>query len=368
MPLQQFLKTALHRGAVEIAAEVQSHRLVERERSFCGDPRRGPDLALGLGRRRNLAYRRTGEGIEFSCAHVVKPSTRVGVARGADLCLANGRGPRGTLRGAGNGQGTKDTMKPMYFGNSARRLFGVYEAPASSSRDAGVVLCYPGEHEYNMTHWAFRRLSAMLAREGLHVLRFDWSCTGDSAGETSAGSMEAWLTDVGTAVRELRDVAGITSISLVGMRLGAALAALACTPELRIRELVLWEPVVDGGSYLSDLASVHETRRLQLLHPRAAFERDEVLGFRVRPDLRSALEGIDLRKAQPASRRIDVAVSEDTAAYRELRDALGGAGRTVRYLHVPEQTAAQRAAQREAALLSTGMLAAITETLAPRRS
>lgn len=285
-----------------------------------------------------------------------------------DLYSRGGPSPSWYAARRAHGWGTKDTMKPMYFGNSARRLFGVYEAPAASSRDAGVVLCYPGEHEYNMTHWAFRRLSAMLAREGLHVLRFDWSCTGDSAGDTGQGSLHEWVADVGTAVRELRDIAGITAISLVGMRLGAALAAMACTPELRIRELVLWEPILDGQTYLRELAEVHETRRLQLLHPKAAFERDEVLGFRVRPDLRSALEAIDLRKAQPSSRRIDVAVSEDTEGFQKLRDALGGAGRTVRYLHVPEQTAAQRAAQREAALLSTGMLAAITETLAPRRS
>ena len=74
-------------------------------------------------------------------------------------------------------------MKPIFFGDSKRKLYGVYAPPTGASRRShAVLLCYPGLQEYGTSHWSFRRLSAMLAREGHHVLRFDYFGTGDSAG------------------------------------------------------------------------------------------------------------------------------------------------------------------------------------------
>ena len=76
-------------------------------------------------------------------------------------------------------------MKPLFFGEANRRLYGVYHPPAKPSRHA-VLLCYPGMQEYNAAHWMFRRLATSLSREGHHVLRFDYYGTGDSDGETDA--------------------------------------------------------------------------------------------------------------------------------------------------------------------------------------
>src|ERR1700690_929523 len=97
-------------------------------------------------------------------------------------------------------------MKPAYFGSSSPPRFGVHApSQAAKSRTTAVLLCYPGVQEYNMSHWAFRRLATMLAREGFHVLRFDWSGTGDSWGSAEDGTLEGWVDDVALAVQELRD-------------------------------------------------------------------------------------------------------------------------------------------------------------------
>jgi len=52
---------------------------------------------------------------------------------------------------------------------------------------------------------ALRTLAALLAREGFHVLRFDYYATGDSAGESSEGSLSEWRANIVTARDDLRE-------------------------------------------------------------------------------------------------------------------------------------------------------------------
>src|SRR6185503_18450344 len=121
-------------------------------------------------------------------------------------------------------------MQPFYFGTSEQQLFGVYHAAESgSSKRAGVVLCQPVGHEYLRAHRAFRNLAMALAGQGFHVLRFDYFATGDSAGDGEQLSVRQCLSDLATAIDELKDIAGVTKVSLVGLRLGATFAALAAS-------------------------------------------------------------------------------------------------------------------------------------------
>lgn len=149
-------------------------------------------------------------------------------------------------------------MNAFYFGASARPLFGVYlPANPARDRDAGVVLCYPHGWEYLRGHRAFRQLAVRLSEAGFHVLRFDYFGTGDSAGEPWEGTPDQWLEDAATAVDELRDTAGVRAVSLVGMRLGAVLAARLAASRRDIDRLVLWDPVIRGADHLGRLADAH---------------------------------------------------------------------------------------------------------------
>ena len=119
-------------------------------------------------------------------------------------------------------------MNPFYFGPSDRPLFGLFTRARESAPDAGaVLLCYPVGSEYMRAHRAFRQLNTLLNRAGFHVLRFDYSCTGDSAGEGVDARVSKWVDDVGWAIEELQDTAMVDRVSLVGLRWGATLAALA---------------------------------------------------------------------------------------------------------------------------------------------
>ena len=65
--------------------------------------------------------------------------------------------------------------------------------------------------------------------------------------------MEQWVEDVGTAIEELKETAGVKRVALVGLRLGGAVAAMAAERRTDIEGVVLWDPVVDGKAYVVEM-------------------------------------------------------------------------------------------------------------------
>ena len=189
-------------------------------------------------------------------------------------------------------------MIPRFFGTAGEALYGVYHPPtAPAARAAGVILCYPGPQEYRQAHWAYRRLATALAAGGLHVLRFDYYATGDSAGASEQGTLARWVADVGDAARELRDLAGVRRVALVGMRLGAAVAARARAAGLPVGDLVLWDPVVSGARYLDHLERVQARTLRARTWPQAdRVGPHELLGYPLAPAERAAVAGVDLAR------------------------------------------------------------------------
>jgi exosortase A-associated hydrolase 2 len=188
---------------------------------------------------------------------------------------------------------------PFFFGASDSPLFGYYTPPAVKARtDFGFVFCPPVGPEYFQSHRAMRLLATRLSELGFAVLRFDYRGCGDSAGLSEECRLEEWLADIAIAVKEIRR-RGVVRIGLVGLRLGAALALLGAEQLGGIEGLVLWDPVLDGRSYVDDLAAEQRTL-LQGMGAKTSFASDEhieVLGFTLRDDLRQDLASIDLKRA-----------------------------------------------------------------------
>jgi alpha/beta superfamily hydrolase len=255
-------------------------------------------------------------------------------------------------------------MKPLFFGEAERRLYGVYHPSAKSSRHA-VLLCYPGMQEYNAAHWVFRRLATTLAREGHHVLRFDYFGTGDSDGNSDAVTPESAVADLHVAARELRDLSRARELSLVGLRLGATCAALACAAGLAARRLLLWEPVILGTEYVRELEVLDERRNLVLLHAdRTRGRRDELLGYPFTRAARTGTESIDLTRGTPAKpERAVVFSSEERAEHRALREYYERSGVQTVLRTVRDQTEAANSQNRERTLLSNAVLLEIAQEL-----
>jgi uncharacterized protein len=218
-------------------------------------------------------------------------------------------------------------VQPLYFGDARRPLFGVYHPPQGTRpRDLGVVLCYPAPQEYMGSHWAMRKLALAVAREGLPVFRFDYYGTGDSAGETSDGTLEQWRQDITAACDEIKDIAGVRRVSVVGFRLGAALAAQAA---LKVRDLVLWEPVVEGRAYLEELREIHARIFAHCLYPPRvgpSGAMGELMGLVLPAAQEEATARVVL--AQPLAckaERVVIVVSQRRPQYEKLAAHLAGA-------------------------------------------
>lgn len=179
-------------------------------------------------------------------------------------------------------------------------------------------------------------LATQLERAGFTAMRFDYSGTGDSGGESTAASLDDWLADIGLAAERLRSVSGAPRLVVVGLRLGATLAALAAARgAVAARHLVLWDPVVDGGAYLRELAVQHRAyMRAEmgpLWHDRLRTRADgtplEALGTPISDALAAQLCAIDLAADALSAEQISLVTTRLTPELERLSARLPAAAR-----------------------------------------
>lgn len=151
---------------------------------------------------------------------------------------------------------------PLWFGPEERSLFAVATVPDDGRASGAVVLCPPTSLEGVCARRTFAILADELAAAGILTLRFDNDGMGDSVGsDEDPDRVESWLHGVHQAIDFVRG-AGAAKVAVVGMRLGATLAAAAMggaaeAPGGLIDGLVLWDPCPSGRSYLRAQRALH---------------------------------------------------------------------------------------------------------------
>ena len=190
-----------------------------------------------------------------------------------------------------------------------------------------MVLVHSLGEEYVKFHRALRQLAVLLARAGFSVLRFDLSGSGDSWGRCEEGEVDLWLQDIEDAVGELQRRGRVARLCLIGLRLGGSLAVRAGIERGDVDTMVLWDPVVDGGTYLEELAGL-QAKMLGYAHVRpdrsgTGDECSELLGFPLSSVTRSSVEAVGLLalRERPA-RRILVVESNGRVPQRDLCEHL----------------------------------------------
>lgn len=207
----------------------------------------------------------------------------------------------------------------FYFESGGRSLFAWLHQTAGAVTDHGVLICPPLGHEQVHSHRALRHLADRLAAQGFAVMRLDYHGTGDSDGtEYDPQLLATWQTNVSDAVEWLRGTAGCRKISLVGLRLGATLAALYAEKH-EVESLVLWAPVVKGRRYVRELTALSQTAQLAAGSNSAGIE---AVGFVYAQETAGDLAQIDLLSHSMRCQRVLIASSANAAGDSALLDHL----------------------------------------------
>jgi len=192
--------------------------------------------------------------------------------------------------------------------------------PASGlARANGVLVLPPFGHEYTHAHRSLVHLADDLAEAGFVALRIDYPGTGDSAGDADTPDLfEAWVATAAEAIRLLTDLGGGAKPTVVGLRFGVLLAALA-TARTGAANLVAWHPVSSGKRFLREHQALQRMADSAPPSERPSSpERLEAAGFLLARTTVEALERVDVR---------DVDVRIDGSALILDRDDLGPDGR-----------------------------------------
>lgn len=213
---------------------------------------------------------------------------------------------------------------PLWFGPEHRRLFGWVHRPVGPPRGT-VVLCPPFGLEGVAAHRSFRACAGRMAAAGWVAVRFDYDGTGDSVGDDGdPDRVEAWTASVLEAVRLARRVApGPTTV--VGMRLGATIAAVAASRLVEahpLAGLVLWDPCASGRSYLREQQALRFFSLGQHQRDDGAVEAPGVL---FRPDTVGALRALALPRCDgPLAERVLVLPRAGRTPSRGLVEVFDG--------------------------------------------
>jgi dienelactone hydrolase len=140
----------------------------------------------------------------------------------------------------------------FWLGGPDRPLFCFLDLPDDGVVSGAAVVCPTMGLEGEYSGRALRDLAQRLAGNGWACLRLAYAGTGDSVGTWSDSALVAeWLESIRAAVAYVRSL-GAPRVGVVGLRIGATLAAAALAPAGGVDDIVLWDPCPTGKAFLRE--------------------------------------------------------------------------------------------------------------------
>jgi pimeloyl-ACP methyl ester carboxylesterase len=219
------------------------------------------------------------------------------------------------------------TLVPLYFG-PRDELFGVLN-PARGTTDRGVLICAPLGYENVIYHRQLAILARRIAAKGTPTLRFDWPGCGDSAGDDlDPDLIPRSLAAIQPAVDTLRDRTGVDRVDIVGLRIGATLAASVVGDVEHAGDVALWDPFASGKAYLRNLRAFERLARKPKAEVRSG-SYESAAGFRLSRETVTSLESLDLRQCDLGSPRRVFLGYRDGSASTDVADNFTAKGHDV---------------------------------------
>jgi pimeloyl-ACP methyl ester carboxylesterase len=224
-------------------------------------------------------------------------------------------GPAGAVVAVGpdGGHGGRAVREEVELFGWPEQMLGCRHRPTADAA-AGVVICLGAPFGPALDQGRAARLGRRLAEAGVAVQRFHPRGSAPSDGDPAAVSFASLVDDAARALDLLRDRTGVERVGVVGVRLGALVAARLAQRDRSV-PVAVWEPVVDPLAMVEHAAAA----RAAALHPTASSEGRDPSGLTVGPgDTRPP----DLFETALCGELIDRAAVGDLGD--ELRDRSGG--------------------------------------------
>jgi exosortase A-associated hydrolase 2 len=237
------------------------------------------------------------------------------------------------------------SINPVFLDGLRGRIFALHFCPIAPPH-AHFVFLPPFCEEMNRCRHLVADQAKRFATAGYSCLILDPFGTGDSEGELADASWEGWRADALTGVQWCQKKYSIPTV-LWGLRLGALLALdLANTYAGQFTKLLLWQPVTNGKTYLTQIlrariaylsgnalpAETTEEMRLTLQRGEKVEVAGYVLGGKLVGDIDditvtslTSLSGADINWLQQSSRPDD----SPSGAVQKVVDQLVAQGNTV---------------------------------------
>ena len=221
---------------------------------------------------------------------------------------------------------SRSDVQPFYLGAPGRQGFGLYH-PASGAQSGQALLICPsfGTEDVN-PHASLRQLAEAVARRGTPVLRLAYPGTSDAPGDADTPELfQAWQDGIADGVAALRELSCTPNITVLGLRLGALLAALAAPRCGTLHDFIAVAPVVSGRAYVREMKALHMAGLAgQQMPPTDGTPVFESGGFVMAEATHQALSAVDVLKLEtaPAPRALLIERSQSAQLFVQRRQRL----------------------------------------------
>jgi len=202
------------------------------------------------------------------------------------------------------------SAKPFFLKTNSGQRFCLLYPPVGDTCKGAFLYVHPFGEEMNKS----RRMAALQAREfaahGYAVLQIDLLGCGDSSGEFGDARWIAWKDDLALAQQWLtREYA--VPFYLWGLRVGGLLA-LDYAQNAQVDRLLLWQPVLSGNTFLTQLLRLRVANEMlgeskdksgggtqALRDALKAGETLEIAGYDITQQLAETIDTLDASKLIP---------------------------------------------------------------------
>jgi exosortase A-associated hydrolase 2 len=206
-----------------------------------------------------------------------------------------------------------------YLKVGERSLYCSLFLPEQGTAHWSLLVAEPFGEEKRCAARMLVRLARKLCQQRVATLKFDFSGSGDSAGDSSQAQWSHWLQELEAAAQLLRGESKAPKMALLGARAGALLAA-QCAATNPVQALLLAEPLLSGQEILDELEkrqrikdAIQGTSTPAASQLWAAGQNADFAGFQVNAQFAAQLQQANLleslQKCSPACRMLLLRVS-----------------------------------------------------------